>query len=119
MVSRGVMVQNTKEFDSNNSNMTTETVAEVIAEFNAFLNDSIAAHTFVSIGLRRMTEWFESLPVIPENPDPTIYIGIGDPNTPETKQYARWRRSDAIVQAAIDGPIETVLGQQWIVYLYT
>jgi hypothetical protein len=82
------------------------------------LNDLTAAHGFSVAGLRRMTEFFTLTPRFPENPDPLIMLGIGPPGDAATPPYAGWRLSEALEQVRHNGPVETRLGHQWIVFLY-
>jgi hypothetical protein len=98
--------------------VSSDTVESILAELNRDLNDLTAAHTFAAAGLVSIREFFTQLQTLPENPDPLILIGTGDPNTPEARQYAQWRRSEAIEQTQPDGAVETRLGQQWIAFLY-
>jgi hypothetical protein len=98
--------------------VSSETIAAILSELKRDLNDLTAAHTLASAGLIRIREFFTQLPTLPQNPDPLIMIGTGDPNTPEARQYAQWRRSEAIEQTQLKGSAETRLGQQWIVFLY-
>jgi hypothetical protein len=95
-----------------------ESVATVLNDIAEFVNDSVAAHGFSCMGLRQLPSLFQRVPVVPSNPDPDIAIGIGDPNTPEARQYAVWKKSEALVRVSQNGPVETTLGQQWIVYVY-
>lgn len=99
--------------------MSNNSIESILAELNGDLNDLTAAHTFATAGLVRIREFFSQMPTIPENPDPLIRIGTGDPNTPEARQYAQWRRSEAIEQTRPHGTVETRLGQQWITLLYS
>jgi hypothetical protein len=99
--------------------MASETVDQILSEMSSFLNDSVAAHGFACRGLLEVTRLLEGLPTVSENPDPDIYLSVGDPSTPEGRQYAVWRRSKALAQIARQGPAETMLGQQWIVYFFT
>lgn len=98
--------------------MTPEPVAEVLDQLATFVNDSVASHGFACMGLRQITALFEVRTVLPENPDPDIFLGIGDPNTPEARTYAVWKRSEALIRVAISGPVEVMLGQQWVVYVF-
>jgi hypothetical protein len=71
------------------------------------------------MGLQRLPAFFEQMPKYPENPDPDVFIGIGDPNTPQARTYASWRLSTALGQVAKDGPVERWLGHQWLVLVYS
>jgi hypothetical protein len=83
------------------------------------LNDLAAAAAFALSGLRLELDRLKEIPTIPENPDPRIYLGIGDPNIPGALPYASWRLSEAADQLQPDGPVATSLGHQWIVFLYS
>jgi hypothetical protein len=96
--------------------MAAEAVEQVLREFEEFLNDAIAAFSFARLGLRSVAETTARLPAMPQNPDPTHYIGLGDPTSPES--FWAWPRSELLWQVAQDGPAETHLGQQWIAYVY-
>jgi hypothetical protein len=96
-----------------------EGVDGVLSELRTALNDATAAHAFASMGLERLPSFFEGLPRFPQNPDPDVFIGVGDPNTPEARTYASWRLSTALQQVAKDGPVERRLGHQWIVFVYS
>ena len=96
--------------------MTVDAVGQVLGDLEAFLNDAIAAFSFARLGLRSVAETTAALPVIPQNPDPMHYIGVGNPTSPEP--FWAWRRSELLWQVAQDGPAETRLGQQWIAYVY-
>jgi len=98
------------------SAMASEAAEDVLREFDQFLNDAIAAYSFARLGLRSVAETTARLPPMPQNPDPTHYIGLGDPTSPEP--FWAWPRSELLWQVAQDGPAETHLGQQWIAYVY-
>ena len=70
------------------------------------------------MGLLQLPGFFDRTLRTPENPDPKIFIGVGDPNRPESRQYASWRLSEALEQIAMNGPVETQFGQQWLVSMF-
>ena len=96
--------------------MTVDAARDVLREFDRFLNDAIAAFSFARLGLRSVAETTARLPAMPQNPDPMHYIGVGDVTSPEA--FWAWRRSELLWQVAQDGPAETHLGHQWIVFVY-
>ena len=57
-----------------------ETVAEVITELQAFLNGALATQAYAALGLFHERELLQGIPITAENPDPTIHIGVADPN---------------------------------------
>jgi len=95
-------------------------VKSLLDEFEAFLNDANAVVGFAQAGLWRVRELVDSLPTDdPANPDPTFYLGTGDPNDPASRVWAGWRRSHAQKALARDGMVEARLSQQWVVSVYT
>jgi len=98
-----------------------ETPQGVLDQFRAFLNDSLAAVGFALSGLRQLETTLVTMdqtPRVPGNPDPTIYVGRGDPND-APGVMAGWRLSEALARLVTDGPIDTLLSQQWLVYFYS
>jgi hypothetical protein len=93
-------------------------VDHVLDDLRAFLNEALATHGFAAWGLQYLAAWFSSLETTPENPDPTIWIGVPGDDV-DFAHYASWKRSEAIAQLAHEGPVERTLSQQWIVYTYT
>jgi hypothetical protein len=93
-----------------------ESIAFVVDELRTFLNDSLAALSYATLGLMREREALAELGT-QDNPDPTIHIvpNLTEPVVP----YTRWKLSEARVQLARSGPVEQRLSQQWIVYTYT
>lgn len=94
-------------------------MSEWLQELSEFLNDAGGAHGFAASGLKFVLERFEGLPRDPTNPDPKMYMGIGDPNSPEAQQYQVWRLADLPRHLADDGPVVTQIGQQWVVQVFT
>ena len=98
--------------------MPSDSIQLILDGLGRDFNDLTAAHAFSVIGLRRIPEYFATLPKHPTNPDPIIHIGAGPPNNLDTPPYAGWRLSEALKQVEANGPVETRLGHQWIVFLY-
>src|SRR6202022_236085 len=73
---------------AHNCAVATESVDDVLQDLKQTLNLAAATHAFSTFGLAQALRVFASIPKVPENPDPTIYIGIGDPNNPSSTQYA-------------------------------
>ena len=96
-----------------------ENLDDIINELRGAVNDATATAGFAGFGLRKLTE-FIMANVRPNavNQDPTIFLGIGDPNDPASEQYSAWRRSEALDQIRRNGPVDDRIGQQWIVMLY-
>jgi hypothetical protein len=97
-----------------------EDPAAVYADFRAFLNDMAGAQGHargaVAFHAGRMLEIVGSSPPPPENPDPTISLGIGDPNDPSSREFSRWKLSELREKLAFT---EEWIGLQWIVGTYT
>jgi hypothetical protein len=98
----------------------TESAAQVLADLRVALNDATATHGFAVYGLRlvQIQSYEMQVPTFPGNPDPMMYVGSGDPNLPENAPLAGWPRSEALVRVAVNGPVETSLGHQWVVFMY-
>ncbi|MBR7833613.1 hypothetical protein KDL01_10075 [Actinospica durhamensis] len=98
---------------------TSEGVDSVIAELSEALNDATATVGFAQAGLRQLTQ-FVATHVTPsaENPDPMFYLGISDPNLPDSATYANWRVSKLLRQIELNGPVDDRLGHQWIVMFF-
>jgi hypothetical protein len=96
----------------------------ILDELRQDLNDLMTAHGFACMGLRRMREYFASAPKHLEDPDPMIPLeGVVSenpdwPKNPVWLPNAEWRLSEAIMQVQDQGPVETLLGRQWIVSVY-
>jgi hypothetical protein len=88
---------------------------EVVNEFLALMNDVAGAHALSLVGLIQLRSVV--LDVEPENRtvESTMFIGHGDPNSPEGFAYQRWRLDELPNQLHADGPIVRALGQQWVV----
>lgn len=97
--------------------MNREAIERVVQELDALLAQAAGAYVFATSGLLRIQEFFAAVPRMPENPDPTVYLGIGDPNLSDDK-YARFNASDLPRLLAIDGPVAVQLGQQWAVFVF-
>ena len=96
-----------------------ETAASVVNEFATFLNDASAIEAFAALGLTQIEPMFSRLPTDPTNPDPDVFIGVGDPNAPDAEVHAQWKLSRALAEVAKDGPVSVRLGHQWIVWVFT
>jgi hypothetical protein len=81
------------------------------------LNDAAGAHGFAIGGLPLLLEKITGAPKYPENPDPDLYIGLGDPNV-EMRPYALFKTSQLPALLARDGNVERLLGQQWAVFVF-
>src|SRR5690349_13836078 len=101
-----------------------ESAQTILDELHKDLNDLITAHGFACMGLRRLREYFASTSKSLEDPDPVVNLADVVPDNPDWPKdpgwlpRTEWRLSDAVRQVQDDGPVETLLGQQWIVSVY-
>jgi hypothetical protein len=105
------MTPNPIEADANTSH------EGLLRELDGMLAQAAGAYSFAMSGIRRIDEFFAAAPRTAENPDPSIYLGIGDPNLSDDK-YARFKASDLPGLLARGGPVAIQLGQQWAVFVY-
>jgi len=92
-----------------------ESVAVVLTEFANFLNQAAMTHGLAVNGIQLSVAQMENAPRSPKNPDPDVYMGIGDPNVAGSTTYASAKLSELRWQLADNGPVITSLGQQWAV----
>lgn len=101
----------------------TESPDDVLNDLHRALNLSAGSHACACIGIKKLAAEFAAVqgavPRTPENPDPTLYFGTGDPNDPRTQMYARWRVADVPFQLGENGPVVAQLGRQWLISVYT
>lgn len=104
--------------------MADESVRTVLDELHEDLNNLMTAHGFACMGLRLLREYFASTPESPENPDPVIDMtsvipeNLNWPKNPGWLPDEEWRLSEAVSQVQDNGPVEALLGRQWIVAVY-
>jgi hypothetical protein len=96
-----------------------EAVEDVLADLKQMLDRAAAAQAFSNFGLAQVDRQIAAGPRSADNPDPAVYIGIGDPNDPAATQYAKFKASELPALLANGGPISTQLGQQWAVFVFT
>ena len=93
---------------------------ELVDHITAEVRSSLSAVEFSRIGLQQFASDIQkSLVTNAKNPDPTVYIGEGEPNDPASKAHASWRLSEILSQAGSDGRANIWLSQQWIVAMYS
>ena len=96
-----------------------EDPAAVYNEFLAFLNDMAGAEAHAQPAVDRYITWLQefvaSSPPNPENPDPTIFVGIGDPNLETTRTHQQWTASQLPEKGLFT---KRWIGQQWIVGVF-
>lgn len=104
--------------------MPDESAQTILDELHKDLNDLMTAHGFACMGLRRLRENFASRPMHPEDPNPIIDLANVVPDNPDWPKNpgwlpnAEWRLSEAVRQVQDNGPVEALLGRQWVVSVY-
>lgn len=96
--------------------MNRDRLPQLIEEIASEVAATIAMTETAAIGIRKMADETAAIQPLPEHPDPTIYLGQGDPNDPTTRAHGEWRRSEFLHRAKEDIP--KALSQQWIVATY-
>lgn len=104
--------------------MSSESTQTILDELHKDLNDLMTAHGFACMGLRRLREYFASTSKSLQDPDSVVNLADLVPDNPDWPKnpgwlpHTEWRLSDAVRQVQDDGPVETLLGWQWIVSVY-
>jgi hypothetical protein len=88
---------------------------EVIEEFRSQMNDLAGTHAMCLAGLVQFNAALPDLEPQNRNEGSMLFVGHGDPNSPEGFAYQRWRYDDLPKYLDPDGPIVRSLGQQWVV----
>lgn len=91
---------------------------EVVADLWVEVNESIATLTWAQAGLQRSVEMIKEQPVHPTNPDPRMIMGHGDPNDPDARILAEWRRTETIAKLSPGGDAFNRMGRDWVVSIY-
>jgi hypothetical protein len=89
-------------------------------DFLGFLAEASGTHAFSLAALQLQRRQLQSLPVTnPENPDPMIGWGEGNPNIPgQIKSRPGWRRSRYLKNTEHDGVCSRYLGWAWITLVF-
>jgi len=103
---------------AHNCGVVADSVVDVLGDLRLMLNRAAAAQAFSNFGLAQVGNVIAAGPRSTDNPDPAVYVGIGDPNDATSKQYAQFRASEIPSLVAKRGPIATQLGHQWAVFVY-
>jgi len=70
-------------------------------------------------GLRQVAEQIKGVPLYPENPDPLVLVGPGDPNDAGVQPSGQLKRSELMRYAERQGEGAALLEQMWIVSTYS
>jgi hypothetical protein len=92
-------------------------VETILQELAQFLHDSVFSTVICVMGLLRLGEYVVQFPRSQENPDPRIFIGSGPPG--QVGPFGVRHMSEVLNDVAKGGPVETTLGQQWLVSVFT
>jgi hypothetical protein len=93
-------------------------VDKVLFDLERLLAMAAGAHALATDGVRLELKHLMDLPRHPDNPDPLLYFGVGDPNDPAANPYAAWKTSNLPAMLAEDGFVVRQLGQQWAVFVF-
>ena len=91
-------------------------------DLRAFLHEMAAAHLFGAIGLVEQQQKFQRMlaeSAASGTPDPMIHVGNGSPASSDWAPYVTWRLAELPERVAPGGQFSTLLGQLWIVTVYT
>ena len=92
---------------------------QVIWDLERLLAMAAGTHAIVTDGVRLALKQWMGLPRDPQNPDPTLYFGLGDPNDRSSQPYAAWKMSNLPSMLSDDGFVIRQLGQQWAVFVFS
>jgi hypothetical protein len=87
----------------------------VIEEFIERVNDAAGVHGVALMGLMTFSEYALNNAPAKQTSESSIFLGHGDPNTPDGFAYQRWKYDGLEALLAPDGPVSRTLGQQWVV----
>jgi hypothetical protein len=98
----------------------TESVGDIVNRFRWRLNELTVGAGLAEVGLDRVVEWLSRLPRYPNNPDPTLTFGVGNPNI-DMRPYGAMAHSEIALQVSRHplGPARIVQGQNWLVRVYS
>lgn len=91
---------------------------DVLRELFGFISNANATLSVAAFGLVQLRAYVLQMPT-DEEPDPQIIFGTADPNDPNVKPTAVWRRSEALVALEQPGMVVKTLGHQWIASIFT
>lgn len=88
-------------------------VQDLVNEITEEVVRTVAATELAIVGIRRLVREVEAVSPPPENPDPMMFVGDGDPNV-RMEPHGWIRRSELIAQSVKGGVMEALFTQQWI-----
>ena len=95
-----------------------ESSIQIVQDFISFVNEATFVHGLSLGGARTVAAQMAAMPLEPLNPDPMVSVGHGNPNDPGTVIVAQLRKSEVVKKSQLGGPVDLILGQQWIVYVF-
>lgn len=93
--------------------MTQELFQELAEEFW----HTAGVMTFSRVAIKAMSDRIGWM-VTEEDPDPTLFLGAGDPNDPKSVADASWRKSQVEGAAAADGWLQEWLTHAWLALMF-
>lgn len=96
-------------------------VEAILEELRRQLNTSVIAHGLISSALRGQATYLRSLDARARSVDPRIHLRdphiqvLDDFDESSSGPQASMKRSEALAQLSLNGPIDIHLSQQWIV----
>ncbi len=93
--------------------MTQELFNELVGEFW----QTAGVMTFSQVAIKAMNDQI-AWTTTEKNPDPTLFIGAGDPNDPAAVADASWRKSQIEGAASADGWLQQWLTHAWLALMF-
>src|SRR5271155_1930205 len=94
-------------------------IAQVRNEFLLFLEEASGTLAHSLTGLSLVRSQVMRLPTSPDNPNPRVAWGIGDPNVRGNILSRRpWRRNELLVKLDVNGVARIYLGWFWATLVY-
>jgi len=99
--------------------MTNETPEQIVKEMQDLVGNLKLSYFFTRTGLKTILNNVNNMILTPENPNPTVWMGKGDPNDPTSISYGGWPKSLTQMNLADGGTVDLLLGMQLVVFLYS
>jgi hypothetical protein len=96
-----------------------ETALDVVQQYANVVNELTFVIRAAVGGIRNFARQIEAAPILESNPDPVVMVGAGDPNLPTSKRFAQLTKSQVLERTAVGGLTDRLLGQQWILLVYS
>jgi hypothetical protein len=96
-----------------------ETAPDVVQQYANVVNEITFVTRAAIGGIRYFAKQIEGAPIVPSNPDPVVFVGAGDPNLPTSKRFAQLTKSQVLERTAVGGLTDQLIGQQWILLVFS